>query len=254
MPEPVSISKSVARAFAVLELFREHRQPLTAAEIGRRLAWPQPSTRALLKTLVAIGYLACTGSRRTYLPTARLTALGQWLPAEHGVPQNLLRAVDQLTRLADETTSLSALRAGHVEILYVRKARHPIALQLEPGPGVAAWRTAVGRALLAGLDEVELADLLQGWLRQARSPADRRTLQALPRELKRVRTDNCLAGYDIFLKGVGAICVPVPPASLPPGADPLVVAIAGLNDRIRQREVALLRMIRSELRRARQDV
>lgn len=249
MPDEVSISKSVARAFRVLELFRAERRPLAAADIGRRLALPQPSTRALLKTLVGLGYLAYTDADRTYWPTPQLTALGHWLAAEKRLPLSLTLAVERIAGLAEETTSLCALRDGNVEILHVCKARHPVALQLETGVGVAAWRTAVGRALLAALPDDEAAGLVAGWLQKERASAARRALQSLPRELKRARSDGFLAGHDLFLAGVGAICVAVPPGprGTPPG--PLVVAVAGLSDRIRAREAALVRIIRGELRR-----
>lgn len=250
MPDAVSISKSVARAFRVLELFRAERRPLAAADIGRRLSMPQPSTRALLKTLVSLGYLAYTDTDRTYWPTPRLSALGQWLASEQRLPLSLTLAIERLAGLAEETTSLCALRDGNVEILHVCKARHPVALQLETGVGVAAWRTAVGRALLAALPDDEAAGLVNSWLQKERATAARRALQALPRELKRARSDGFLAAYDLFLAGVGAVCVPLPrsPRGAPPG--PLVVAVAGLSGRIRARETSLVRMIRGELKQA----
>lgn len=248
MAEAVSISKSVARAFRVLELLRVHRGPLTAAAIGRHLAMPQPSTRALLKTLVSLGYLTCTGTDRTYWPTAAVTALGQWLTAEQRLPAWLTSALERIAALSGETTSLCGLRDGNVHILYVRKAQHPVALQLETGIGVAAWRTTVGRALLAALPDADATGLLGGWLRQERTAAGRKVLQSLPRDLKRGRPDGFLAGYDVFLKGVGTLCVPVSERRLAGLSAPVVVAVAGLNDRIRARELALLRIMRNELR------
>jgi DNA-binding IclR family transcriptional regulator len=249
MAETVSISKSVARAFQVLELFRTERRPLVAADIGRRLALPQPSVRALLKTLAGAGYLAYSNEDRTYQPTARVAALGQWLPARQPLPSALVRAVDAIARLAEETASLCVLREGDVEILHVRKAGHPVALQLEPGVGVAAWRSAVGRALLAALPEAESDGLVEDWLHRERTAAGRRALQSLPRELKRARRDGFVAAYGVFLAGVGAVCLAVPSARLGNLPGPVVVAVAGLSGRIRSREAALVRMLRGELRR-----
>lgn len=249
MTELVSISKSVARAFQVLELFRVGRQPLTAAAIGHQLAIPQPSTRALLKTLVRLGYLACTPSDRTYWPTGRVLALGQWLGTEPRLPVELTLALDRIASLAGETTSLCGLRDGKVEILHACKAQHPVALQLEAGVGVAAWRTAVGRALLAELPDTESTALVGTWLRQERTPAGRRILQSLPRDLKRARADGYVAGYNLFLASVGAVCVPLAQASYSFLPAPLAVAVAGLCERIRPREQALVRLIRGELRR-----
>ena len=49
-----NISKSVGRAFAVLELFGQQRKPLTAARLRESLNIPQPSLRALLGNLVGL--------------------------------------------------------------------------------------------------------------------------------------------------------------------------------------------------------
>jgi DNA-binding IclR family transcriptional regulator len=246
--ERVSISKSVARAFRVLELFDAERKPLTAADIGRRLALPQPSARALLKTLVQLGYLAYATADRTYRPTRRLATLGRWLDDGPPVPAALATAADRIAGRAGETTSLCTLKDGRVEILHVCKAQHPVALQLEPGIGAEGWRSAVGRVLLAALPEEQSAGLIRGWLRQSRAAAARRALGSLRRDLQQIRRDGHFAGYDLFLPGVGAVCSAVDPRDAPAAMAPLAIAVAGLRDRIRRREVELLRMIRAGLR------
>jgi DNA-binding IclR family transcriptional regulator len=244
MSAGVSISKSVARAFRLLELYAEVRRPLTAAELGRRLELPQPSVRALVKTLAALGYLDYQPMARTYLPGRRLAQLAQWLPAAVPLTVSLRVATDRVAELANETASLSTLVDGHAEILHVRRATHPVALQLEPGPGAPAWRTAVGRVLLAQCPAERVATLLAGWLKQERA-AGRRTLQLLPRELARIRRDGHYVAYDLLLEGVGAVCCPVPGATVP-----LALAVAGANDRIRPRAAQLLKLVRTEMRRA----
>lgn len=247
MSSDLSISRSVVRAFAVLELFRTERRPLTAAEIGRRLELPQPSTRALLKTLAAQGYLAFEDSRRTYLPTLRVTALGDWLAGAGLAAPELRARVDQLAAATEETASLCGIQDTRVHILHVRKATHPVALQLEAGVGVALWQTAVGRTLLAVCDDPTRDRLLDTMARGERDAAARRTIQGLPRELRRIRSAGHYTAYDVFFKGVGAVCVPVGGAG---SGEPLVIAVAGLKERIRANEARILRAIRATRPRA----
>lgn len=242
MSSQLSISRSVARAFAVLELFRTERRPLTAAEIGRRLELPQPSTRALLKTLAAQGYLAFEEARRTYLPTLRVTALGEWLAGAGLAAPELRARVDALAEATGETASLCGIQDIRVHILHVRRATHPVALQLEAGVGVALWQTAVGRTLLAACDDTTRQRLLDTMARRERDAAARRIIQGLPRELQRIRAAGHLTAHDVFFKGVGAVCVPVGGTG---SGTPLVIAVAGLKDRIRANEARILRAIRS---------
>ena len=68
--------KSARRAFEILELFDRERRPLALKDILEALGYPASSGSALLKSLVALGYLDYDRDRRTYFPTMRISALG----------------------------------------------------------------------------------------------------------------------------------------------------------------------------------
>lgn len=244
MSVQANISKSVARAFRVLELFRELRKPMTAAQIQHALDLPQPSARVLLKELVEIGYLAYTMPAKTYFPTPRLCTLGDWLGSSLVVHQPLIQAVDNLARALGETANLSTATYGHVEILYARRADHALSLQVAAGMGGILWRSAVGRTLLSLRSEPEVVAFLDS-LEPRDAPRGRRQREELLAEIRRIRNQGWFAGYDVLLKGVGALCVAVPPALAPV---PLVLTVAGGKDRIQPREKAILRAIRAQLR------
>ena len=244
MSVPANISKSVARAFRVLELFRELRKPMTAAQIQHAIDIPQPSVRVLLREMTNIGYLACTMPGRTYFPTPRLCTLGDWLGSSLVVHQPLIRAVDNLARASGETASLSTATYGHVEVLHARKADHALALQVMAGMGGSLWRGAVGRTLLSLRSEPEVAAFLNA-LQPRDATRGRRQREQVIAQVRLIRNQGYFIGYDVLLKGVGAICVPVPAAL---STVPLVLAVAGGKDRIQPRERIILRAIRSELR------
>jgi len=71
-----SAVKSAKRAFEILEAFSRHRRPLALKELLDELDYPASSGSALMKSLVALGYLDYDGERRTYFPTMRIAALG----------------------------------------------------------------------------------------------------------------------------------------------------------------------------------
>jgi DNA-binding IclR family transcriptional regulator len=244
MKPEANISKSVARTFRVLELFRERRRPLTAAQVQHALRIPQPSARVLLKELVDIGYLAYTMPARTYFPTARLCALGDWLGSSLELHDPLLRAVDAIANDLDETTTLSAATAGHVEVLYARRASHALALQVSPGMGGVLWRSAVGRTLLGASTDAQVTEFFDG-LEPRDAPRGRRLRELIAAQVRQIRAQGYFCGYDVLLKGVGAICV-ILPAAAARGA--LVLAVAGGKDRVQPREKAILRAMRAHLR------
>ena len=241
MAAGTTISKSVARSFQLLELFRDEQEPLTAADVQHALDMPQPSTRALLKNLVAIGYLDYDSIEKTYFPNLRLATLGNWLEQRVAGSRALRATIDAIALDTGETTSLCTARDGDVEILYVRKAEHPVALQLAAGVAARLWETAVGRTVLATMSDEAIAPILAGLPR--RGGPSRANLE---RQIRGIRRRGHFIAYDLFLEGVGAICVPVPDAG---PKSPLVIAVAGLKQRIRPKESVILRAIRRQLRR-----
>ena len=244
MRSQANISKSVARTFRVLELFREVRKPMTAAQIQYALDIPQPSARVLLKELVDIGYLAYTMPAKTYFPSPRLCKLGDWLGSSLVVHESLIRAVDAICREVSETTNLSTETHGHVEVLYSRRADHALSLRVSAGMGGALWRSAVGRTLLSIRTDKQVEEFLNT-LEPRDGPRGRRQRDEIVAQIRTIRSQGYFLGYDILLKGVGAICVPLP--QLIAGV-PLVLAVAGGKDRIQPREKGILRTIRAHLR------
>ena len=248
MTSQTNISKSVGRTFRLLELFREARKPMTAAQIQHALKIPQPSARVLLKELVDIGYLAYTMPAKTYFPTPRLCTLGAWLGGNLIVHEPLVRAVDIIACEIDETTGLSTATYGHVEMLHVRRGEQPLSLQVSAGMGSPLWRSAVGRTLLSMRSDKEVEEFLDS-LEPRNAPHGRRQREQIAAQIRKIRSQGYLAGYDTLIKGVGAICVPLPNAM---AGVPLVISVAGAKDRIQPREKAILRTIRGHVRNLRE--
>lgn len=98
-------AKSATRAFQILELFEQEKRPLSLKAIADTLSLPSSSTAALLKKLADFDYVHYDIQSRTYLPTLRLSSLGEWLPKEI-----LKGGVDQLgERLQAQTGETIAL-------------------------------------------------------------------------------------------------------------------------------------------------
>jgi IclR family KDG regulon transcriptional repressor len=242
-PKP-NISKSVARAFDVLELFRRQQQPMTAATIRHELDIPQPSARALLRNLVDLGYLNFTDENKTYFPTMRLAQLGDWVSNTTLAGVDIVRLIDDIALETGETASLNTINALNLEIIYARTAAHPLGLNLRAGIGDTLWLSAAGRTLISALPDEEMERLLEAMIREERNPKKRLEIKALTPALRDIKSNGYYVGYDIYLQGVGAICV-----SVAVGAQPSVVAVAGARDRIQSAEKRILRIIRSKLRR-----
>ena len=242
------ISKSVARIFQVLELFSRTKHPLRAVDIQTTLNYPQPSTLALLKNLVELGYLSFDRSHKTYFPTLQLARLSQWVePALVGRGW-LAQIVDELCVACNETTSIVGQNDIHTQMIYVRKAEHPHALQVEAGLGAPLCATAVGRAILSLQDDEQIAAIVSeiNKLEQRSRSKITHDFEDVMLSIDTMRNNGHLCAYDLYIKGVGAIVVPL-------AADfngrPIAIAIAGTTERIREQETFILRTMQTTIQR-----
>ncbi len=241
-PAPAnSVVKSVGRVLAVFEHLREVGKPMTATEIGRALEYPKSSTNALLKSLVTLGYLSFDRESLLYFPTLRLTHLGDWLPASLVGSPNTLNLLEALHEATGETITLSMQNDFSMQFLRVITGSFPISLRIGEGYMVPLFGTGVGTSLLASKTDPEIRTLVQRANSRIRRRADRIDLDKTLTEVQRTRRQGYCAAYDRLLAHTGAISMPLP-ATVDGSA--LVVAVAGLGDRIQRNEAQIIRTMR----------
>lgn len=115
---PVYPVKSAERTMQLLELFQSERCPQTLRDVAGKLKWPAPSTLALLKTLVGMGYLVFDPNRKTYYPSLLLAGLAQWIRDEFFEDSS---APEIARRLREETSEhVLITMQSDIHVLYLR--------------------------------------------------------------------------------------------------------------------------------------
>src|SRR5271154_5292733 len=125
--------KSAARTLEVLQLFQEQRTPLRLKSIFQRLSYPQSSTTTLLKSLVVLGYLNYDRPSRTYFPTPRVAALGDWINHYLYGAGDVFDAMEFVLRETEETVVLSSQNDVFVQHIRVMQPAHEF--KLPPAEG-----------------------------------------------------------------------------------------------------------------------
>ena len=234
----VSISKSVGRAFDVMEIFRETRKPATATEIRRRLECPHSSVVAVLHNLADLGYLSYDESTRLYFPTRKLSVLGTWVqPALKG-SGHLRDLADAITLDSGHTTAISCRNALFLNIVYVRRGHHPRAAQFSTGIGVPLTKSTPGLAILSQIEDDEIADIVKrvnSWAEKAKAEQTCK-LEDVMRAVEGVRRDGYAIGFNCSLEHTGAIAYPLPS---PYDGSPLCISATGLTTDIRPQADAI---------------
>jgi DNA-binding IclR family transcriptional regulator len=240
------VVKSAGRAFEVLELFRAERRQLTAAEIGQALGYPKSSTNALLKSLVALGYLVLQPRTLRYFPSLSVTRLGDWVPAAVLGSGDAFAIISEVHAATMETVTLTAQNDLSVNFLKVIPGTFPISLSMTEGFVAPLFTTAVGTAILSQLPDEDIAALAQRARTRARRRAEKVDLEAVLKAVRETRQRGFAVLYDAVFPDTGAIAVPFP--SQVEGL-PMAIGVGGLRDRIRRNERAILRAIRSAMSR-----
>ncbi len=233
---PSVISKSVRRAFALLELFRREQRPLTASAIEAALGIPQPSALVLARELVELGYLALDPSSREYSPTSRVAELGAWLTASAIPRQRLRRLADEIARLTGETTTLCTASGSVLEVDYCAAGTLTGSILFRAGRAAPLARSGSGRAVLATFSDDEARAFIAAGL-AAERPAGLDAAAVL-RDVRTARRNGALVSTDLMIAGIGAIAFPLP-VEAANGHFALVVAAP--SPRILERRAEILR-------------
>jgi DNA-binding IclR family transcriptional regulator len=172
------------KTLRLLEAAAAPGSPHLLGDIANAAGVPKASAHRILRTLVTNGFLSSDGAGRYPLgPRLRTLAAGVAAAQAGARIDDLL---GELSRHTGQTVHLG-LRTGDTAT-YTHKMDSPDAVQMASRVGMRfpLHTRAIGKCVLAGLPDTELAALLAGGL-PARTPASRTTSVALRAELDTVR-------------------------------------------------------------------
>ncbi|MBI3214400.1 MAG: IclR family transcriptional regulator [Mycobacterium sp.] len=166
MSDDVSVRKvkSAVRTVELLEfLAGRHDQPARIREICAALDMPRSSAHALLRTLVAQGWVRSDSSGALYGIGMRALLVGtSYLDSDPYLPL-ITPFLDELRADLDETFHLGRLDGCDIVYLATRESKQYVRQANRVGRRLPAYATALGKALLADRHGAE---------RDAHIPAD----------------------------------------------------------------------------------
>jgi len=199
--------QSLARGLAVLRTFDRDLPRMSLAAVAARSGLSRAAARRLVLTLQHLGYVRADG--RDYTLTPRVLELGYGFLGSLNLTDLVQPLMEDLTRRVDESCSMAVLDGQ--SIVYVARVpvRKVMTVSLGVGAQLPAYCTSMGRTLLAGLDEAELA----GWLKACKpvhhtehTIIDRSWLR---RAIDEVRTQGFAYVEQELELGLCSIAVPV---------------------------------------------
>src|SRR5512139_1746855 len=147
--------QSLERGLAVIRAFDRDHPELTLSEVATATGVTRAAARRFLLTLAELGYVRSDG--RLFALTPRVLELGYAYLSSMSLPEVAEPHLEALVATVNESSSVSVLDG--TDVVYV--ARVPtsriMTVSISVGTRFPAYATSMGRVLLAGLDDAELA-------------------------------------------------------------------------------------------------
>lgn len=145
---------ALARGLDVLRAFRTNELHLSNTELSERTGLPKATVSRLTHTLCALEYLVADERTGTYRLGAGVVQLGFGVLSSIDIAD---RAEQEMRKLRDGpnphiTVALGDVHRLNVVYLATQRSNEDVALSMRVGSQLPLFRSAVGRAILVGMD------------------------------------------------------------------------------------------------------
>ena len=232
--------RSLTRVLGLLDTLSDTAEGLSLAELSVVLNSPKSSLLALLRPLVAEGYLMHEAG--IYQLGSSIYRLAARMLANWDFPKLIRPYMVELAEFTGETVLLGVLNREAETLTYVEMTEgpHPIRYHVPVGTTRTLYGTASGRLLLA-FAEKNWCDNYVSTVVFKTKTATPTTRTALKRELNLIRKEGVSTAIDLYVKGLTAIAAPVSNAA---GQCIASLTLAGPTDRFKNELDALQKIVK----------
>ena len=201
---------ALARGLEVLRSFRPNEAALTNTDFAERTGLPKPTVSRLTYTLGRLEYLVADPRTGTYRLGPGVLQLGFGVLAGLDIAE---RAAAPMRELANGPNSYVTVALGErhrLDVVYVavQTSREDVALTMHVGSRLPLFFSAIGRAILVGMDDEERAAVLA--LAAAEKPEQAAQFATIAEGAQEeFARDGFLRGYGEWRSDVNGIAVPV---------------------------------------------
>jgi len=197
------------RALKLFEVFGRVKRPLRLSDLSRELEVPVSSCFALVRRLVAEGYLYEPADRKGFYPTGKMAQNTRAISAADPVLNLAERFLERLRDESDETVTFGRRSGQGAVYLLAFESNQTIRLAGRAGLTRPLHTVAMGKALLAAMPADERAELLKTYSFEARTPRTLQSAAELELELSKQREDGVFVSREESMAGAMALAMPV---------------------------------------------
>lgn len=229
---------SLRRGLRILDCFlaSPHR-PLNASEVARAVGIHRATVFRFLNTLEAGGYLESTGSPGGYRLAARLKVPTDGATLSANMQLVTVPILKELTEETSETAALAVLHEGEMMLVHVVEGPQSVRVRQLVGTRRPAHLQALGKILLAGLNDEALEEWFAGRVLEPRTPNSITNPHQLRAQLAEIRQCGYAVDDQEYELGLSCVGAPVHDAL---GTTIAAVAVAGPSSRVTYHRIAEL--------------
>lgn len=226
--------RAVSKALDLLQALADANAGHSLAELSRELGLPKSSVFRHLVTLEDAGYIERVPGNEAYRLGLKLFELGSLVAAQFDVRHEAIPFMRHLLATFQETVNLAIMEGGEVVYLEILESTRSIRMSAQPGQRHSPHSTALGKAMLAYLSEVEVEAILASHGLPALTSRTITTVEIFKAELAGVRE----RGYavDDMENEAGARCVGAPIFNHR-GEAVAAISVSGPADRMRPPQI-----------------
>ena len=199
--------QSFERGLAVIRSFTESGATQTLSDVARATGLSRATARRLVLTLEQLGYVRARNGGFELTP--KILELGYAFLASFSVPQLALPYLEQFSEEVNESSSVAVLDGANIVYVARVPANRVMTVSIGLGSRFPAYKTSLGRVLLASLGDAEVGAV---WKQSDRSGATERTVKTLDelrRKLAEVREQGWALVDQELEVGVRSLAAPI---------------------------------------------
>jgi IclR family transcriptional regulator, pca regulon regulatory protein len=206
----IKLVESLIKGLEILQVFSDNPNGLKLPEVTKLTGLPRATTYRFLQTLVAQNYLHYFPKSGTFRHGPRVMSLGFSTLIGLEIADLALPYLEDLSSRINQNVNLGILDGVDVVYLVRIKVRSILDINLTVGSRISAYNSAIGKALLANLNENDL----EGFIDEiSRDPEMTDKIgqggEKLKSQLALIREQGYAMTNGEFIPGLASIAAPI---------------------------------------------
>jgi DNA-binding IclR family transcriptional regulator len=201
---------ALARGLEVLRCFRPNEIELTNAEFAERTGLAKATISRLTHTLCELDYLVVDPRTGTYRLSAGVLQLGFGVLSGLDIGDRAEKEMRALRNGPNSYVTVALAEQHRLDVVYVavQRSREEVALTMRIGSRLPLFFSAIGRAILVGMDEAERQEVF-AYAKSVEPDGQSARVAGFERARHEYNTVGFCSSYGEWRADVNGIAVPV---------------------------------------------